>query len=92
MQINGISHVHQAQAINGPHRTMGAGQAAQPSRAMGVDQLDISHEADLVSRVRDVPEMRMDRIAEIRSAIEAGEYETDEKLDIALDRLLAEIG
>ena len=57
-----------------------------------MDQLDISREADLVSRVREVPGIRADRVAEARAAIEAGAYDTEDKLDIALGRLLDEIG
>ncbi len=57
-----------------------------------VDQLDISPEADLASRISGMPEMRMDRVAEIRAQIASGAYETDAKLDAALDRLLDEIG
>ena len=36
--------------------------------------------------------IRTDRVAQIRQAIEAGTYETQDKLDIAIDRLLDEIG
>jgi negative regulator of flagellin synthesis FlgM len=58
---------------------------------MGVDELDISAEADLVSRVRDLPDVRADRVAEIRSEIAAGVYETGDKLDLAVGRLLDEL-
>jgi negative regulator of flagellin synthesis FlgM len=60
--------------------------------ASGVDQLDISSEADFVSQARDLPEVRSERVAEIRAQIQSGKYETSEKLDIALERLLDEIG
>ncbi len=90
MQINGPSHLHGAQSLQGPHRAQGP-VAKQPTDAtQGADQLDISPEADLISRVRDVPDIRSDRVAEIRQQIEAGTYETSEKLDIALGRLLDE--
>ena len=94
MQINGPAHLHGAQAINPPHHNTRASRAsdAQVSSLAEVDQLDISHEADLVSRVHDVPDIRQDRVAEIRSQIESGVYETDDKLDGALERLLDEIG
>ncbi|MBC8355783.1 MAG: flagellar biosynthesis anti-sigma factor FlgM [Planctomycetes bacterium] len=94
MQINGPAHLHGAQAINPPHHSTRAANAsaAQAKSLAQVDQLDISHEADLVSRVHDLPEIRQDRVAEIRSQIESGAYETDEKLDGALERLLDEIG
>ena len=35
--------------------------------------------------------MRTDRVQELRTAILNGTYETDAKLDVALDRLLDEI-
>lgn len=92
MQINGPSHVHGSQAINAPHRASSAQPADQSNSIFGMDQLDISHEADMVSQVSDLPDIRSDRVAEIRAAIASGVYETPEKLDVAVDRLLDEIG
>ena len=91
MQIQGPVSVHGAHGLNGPHRARTA-QPTPPQSASGqVDQLDISSEADLVSRAREIDDIRTDRVAEIKSAIESGAYETDEKLDIAIDRLLDEL-
>ena len=91
MQIHGLGPVHGPQSIQGPNRT----QAPQPTQAKrsaaGVDQLDISPKAQMLSQVRDIPDIRTDRVAEIRAAIESGAYETEEKLEVALDRLLDEI-
>lgn len=92
MQINGPSHVHGAQSISAPHRASAAQAADQPNGTFGVDQLDISHEADMVSQVHSLPDIRADRVAEIRAAIAAGVYETPEKLDVAMDRFLEEVG
>ena len=94
MQINGPAHLHGAQAINPPHHTA---RASQPNQAQGsslaeVDQLDISREAAFVSEARDLPDVRQDRVADIRAQIASGAYETDEKIDGALERLLDEIG
>ena len=58
---------------------------------LGVDQLDISPEAELVSRVRDLPDVRTDRVAELRAQIATGVYESEAKLDVALGRLLDEL-
>jgi negative regulator of flagellin synthesis FlgM len=91
MQIHGIASLHGAQPISGPHRTQ-ATPAAPPSNAwLGADEVEISPEANLVSQVRDLPEIRAERVAEIRAQIADGAYETDEKLDVALGRLLDEI-
>jgi anti-sigma28 factor (negative regulator of flagellin synthesis) len=92
MQINGPAQIHGAQPISAPHR-IAASQASSPSdRQTTVDQLDISREADMASRIHDLPEIRADKVAEIRSQIEAGVYETDDKLEMAVSRLLDEIG
>ena len=91
MQINGPSNIHGAQSLQGPQRTQGVAGKQPASATQGADQVDISPEADLISRVRDVPDVRADRVAEIRQQIEAGTYETAEKLDIAVGRLLDEI-
>ncbi len=89
MQIYGSSHVHGPQGINPPHRT-----ASRPTgaadRVAASDQLDISREAELVSQVRDLPDVRAERVAQVRAQIQAGNYETSDKLDIALGRLLDE--
>ena len=94
MQINGPAHLHGAQAINPPHHNTSASRASEPqfSSLTQVDQLDISHEADLVSRVREMPAIRQDRVNELRAQIASGTYETDAKLNGALERLLDEIG
>ncbi len=91
MQINGLGPVQGPQSVQGVQRNQIAQPEAQKTHSQGADQLDISHEADLVSRARDLPDIRADRVAEIRAQIESGIYETEEKLDIALDRLLDEL-
>lgn len=91
MQIQGTTHVHGPQSINAPHRAQAPQPAAPSSNATGADQLDISREADMVSRARELPEVRTDRVADIRAQIQAGTYETPDKLDAALGRLLDEM-
>ncbi len=92
MQIHGLGPVHGPQPTNATHRPQIA-QHTQPNRsAAGVDELDISPEAQLLSETRDIPDIRADRVAEIRASIASGSYETEEKISLALDRLLEEIG
>jgi negative regulator of flagellin synthesis FlgM len=91
MYIYGTSHVHTAQPISPPHRMTPAQAPSSSYSAGGVDQLDISPEADFVAQARDLPEIREDRVAAIREQIAAGTYETSDKLDAALSRLLDEI-
>jgi negative regulator of flagellin synthesis FlgM len=91
MYIYGTSHVHTAQPLISPHRPSAPPAPAETSSSYGVDQLDLSPEVEFAAQVRDLPEIREDRVAAIRAQIASGTYETPEKLDIALSRLLDEI-
>jgi negative regulator of flagellin synthesis FlgM len=91
MQIYGPSQIHGAQPINGPHTT----RAVQPTSTAGTssvgDHLDISEAGQIAGRLADIPEIRADRVRDIRAAILNGTYETESKLGTAVDRLLDEI-
>ena len=91
MYIYGTSHAHAAQPLSPPHRTTPAPAPTSTYSAGGVDQLDISPEADFVAQTRDLPEIREDRVAEIRAQIANGTYETADKLSTAVSRLLDDI-
>ncbi len=92
MQIYGPSHLHGAQGVGGPHSSR-VSKPAAPSAADPIqDELDISDAGKMVDRVKQVPDIREDRVARIRAQIDAGTYETDEKLELAVGRLLDEIG
>ena len=91
MEVHGTSRLHSAQAIHGPHRVSDVRETHAADGLHGADKVEISPEAELISRVHDLPELRLDRIQEIRSQIAAGVYETSEKLDVALGRMLDEI-
>jgi hypothetical protein len=91
MQVNGPSHIHGPQPLRAPHRIRPA--EAQPSvdYLYGADQVDISREAELLSHIHDLPEIRADRVEQIRTELADGVYETDEKLEVAVGRLLDEL-
>lgn len=61
---------------------------SQPIR----DELQLSDAAQLVEQARGLSEIRQDRVNAIRAQLAAGTYETPEKLDLAVARLLDEIG
>lgn len=100
MQINGPIHIHGSQPMNAPHRTQGIDRAAPTNKIQGVDQLDISHEADQAIQTRevariisqDIQQSRAERLAEIKAQIQAGTYETEQKLELAVGNLLDDIG
>ena len=92
MQIYGPSHLHGAQGINPPHGRSNVQPNPSQSTSIGGDRLELSEAAQVAARMTDAAEVRHDRVAEIRQAIAAGTYETEGKLDAALDRFLDEIG
>lgn len=61
-----------------------------PSQHPAVDKLELSGMSHLLQALKS-NDMRTDKISEIRSQIEAGTYDTDEKLDAAADKLLDEL-
>jgi negative regulator of flagellin synthesis FlgM len=91
MQIYGATHIHAAQPLAPPHRLSPTQAPPAAGADYGVDQLDLSPEAEFVAQARDLPEIREDRVAALRAQIASGTYETAEKLDIAVSRLLDEI-
>ncbi len=93
MQIHGSSHVHGAQKISAPHYQQQAGPPTRPTgTSPGGDKLDISPVAQIAADQVETGGVRADRIAQIRREIAQGSYETPEKLDAALERLLDELG
>ena len=90
MEIHGPGQIHGPQSIKAPQRLQPAQAEAIDHRPL--DQVEISAEADFVSQIRDLPDIRADRVDVIRTQIDAGAYETDEKIEIAVGRLLDEIG
>jgi flagellar biosynthesis anti-sigma factor FlgM len=90
MQVYGTSYLHGPQSISAPH-TERAPQAQPAYSASPSDELALSPEALLLDKVRDLPEIRADRVQQIRAQIAAGTYETADKLEGALSGLLDEI-
>jgi negative regulator of flagellin synthesis FlgM len=89
----GLNKVHGPHGINAPHapiRGQAAGEAAK-TQAAG-DCVTISSAAEAAIQQAEKSGIRQDLVDRIRGEIAAGTYETPGKLDVALDRLLDEIG
>jgi negative regulator of flagellin synthesis FlgM len=59
---------------------------------MPIDQVDISPAAQMLERISTDPQVREARLAEIQAQIASGTYETPEKLQAAIVRMLSEMG
>ena len=60
-------------------------------QARAISELEAKAIGDVLADIR-MPFPDFDRVADVRAQIDAGSYETDEKIDIAVGRLLDEIG
>ena len=97
MQIYGPYRVSTTQNTSNIQRTEAQkpAESAGSSRTNGpVDQLDLTTGAAAANRMSEANaiagggEIRIDRVAEIRRQIAEGTYETSERLDGAIDRML----
>jgi negative regulator of flagellin synthesis FlgM len=89
MQISGI---HGPQGVNAPHAPF-KNQPAKEATATPAagDRLEISRAAEAAVKATETGGIRQDVVNRIRSEIAAGTYETPDKLDAALNRMLDEI-
>ena len=97
MQVYGPSlhGIHGVNAPHGPTAPRGTEQAGT-EQASGLsaphDELQLSDVGRFVDQARGLPDIRQDRVQDIRSALANGTYGIDSKLDLTVSRLLDEIG
>lgn len=56
-----------------------------------VDRVEISPMARLMTEISALPDIRAEKVAQVRAEIQAGTYITPEKFDLAVARLLEDI-
>lgn len=90
MQIYGPAQLHGPQPINSPHLRNQPVESAS-SAASAHDVVQISDAGRLMDMANSLPAVRQDRVDAIRAQIANGSYETADKLNVALDRMLDEL-
>jgi flagellar biosynthesis anti-sigma factor FlgM len=65
--------------------------ADAPKQLPATDRLELSGVSHLLTTLKSSGDVRTDKVAEIKSAIENGTYEDDKKLDVAVDRMLDDL-
>jgi len=56
------------------------------------DKVQLSHVNQMMATLKAGGDIRADKVAAIRAQLEAGTYETEAKLDKAIDRLIDDLG
>ena len=65
--------------------------SAQTKPIATSDELEISTTGKMLEHLNQSPEIHPERLAQIKAAIDADEYETPEKLEIALKKMISEV-
>ena len=97
MNIFGVFSTQGSQGlgmVKGLEATKAADQITETTARQGVGQVHdaVSLSTEAVRAAEGSSDIRMDKVASIKAAIADGSYDTQEKFDIALDRLLERLG
>lgn len=87
------------------HSTGGVGgpDPVQPSRIPEVrtrpptseppaDRVEVSDQARFLAKLREVPAIREEKVEALRALIASGRFETSQRIRVAVERLLEELG
>ncbi len=78
-------------SVNKPNgATTANGNGVAHSATHDRDRVELSEHARFMDQLRELPSIRTERVEAVREAIINGTYETPEKLDIAVSRMLEE--
>lgn len=92
MEVRGLGSIGASAPIGRTAPAAGNEKPAAASPAAPRDEVEISSLGRMLDDASRTPGVREQRLAQIKAAIEAGTYETPEKLQLALDRMLDQIG
>jgi anti-sigma28 factor (negative regulator of flagellin synthesis) len=76
--------------IDGPNKIARTTASVTPSGAKSADRVALSEKASMVSKAMSLPAARTERVAEIKKLIESGQFETNTRLEWAINRFLIE--
>ena len=84
-----VGPINRAAALSAAYRIT----EDRPSRSSAPlgDRVELSRHAVLLDQLRQLPDVRQDLVDEVRNAIEAGSYETDDKLTAAVEELVRDL-
>ena len=66
-------------------------QGSQDAATSKTDTVEISDSARYLGEIRKLPDIRLDKVREARELIAAGQFETPERIDGTVNRLLQEL-
>ena len=91
MDVRGLTSARPAMPIERPETTSSPVESAPVGPTSPKDEVEISAVGKMLDDASRTPGVREQRLAQIKAAIEAGTYETPEKLELALNRMLEQL-
>ncbi|MGE5191400.1 MAG: flagellar biosynthesis anti-sigma factor FlgM [Deltaproteobacteria bacterium] len=91
MEVRGLSSASPLSPVNRPETTSGPEKSQAVGPTTPKDEVEISAVGKMLDDASRTPGIREQRLAEIKAAIEAGTYETPEKLELALNRMIEQL-
>ena len=88
--ISPLSQSHAA-AYNVASTTARSERVAGPTVTRQQDAVEFSSRARMLSKMTDLPEVRQQLIDRVKAEIEAGEYETPQRIDQAVNNLVDDL-
>ena len=86
--IQGAGNIGRVQAVAG--QAYAKASKLEPKAKEG-DTVEISQVAELLGKLKEMPDIRTEKVAEVRQAIRSGTYDVDSKLDATIERLLEDL-
>ncbi len=62
-----------------------------PAVTRGSDEVAVSKLSTYLQKIRETPVMREDLVSQVRRELEAGVYDENRRLDVALDEMISEV-
>ncbi|HLF92731.1 MAG TPA: flagellar biosynthesis anti-sigma factor FlgM [Planctomycetota bacterium] len=90
MDIGSTSGVGGAGRVEGPQNVGKIRPPASLSQAGPADQVDISSTGKITSDALALPAVRTEKVEEMKKLIQSGRFDTEARLEAALDGFLAE--
>ena len=91
MEVRGVNSARPTAPVQRPEIAPANSEVAAARPAVVRDEVEISSAGKLLDDASRMPGVREQRLEQIKQAIEAGTYETPEKLEMALNRMLEKL-
>lgn len=92
MDVNGPSAIQGSVPIRPSRPAAEVPQTSESKPIATNDEVEISPAGKMLEDLSNSSAVRAERLAQIKVAIESGQYETPEKLEAALSKMLRDIG